>query len=73
MSALNPDQESCPEAISGGWKAGLPWHVRHVSDWSNWSSSCQRERESSLVVKGSWNNYRRYPGSYWVKMTINYS
>ena len=24
MSALNPDHESCPEAISGGWKAGLP-------------------------------------------------
>ena len=24
MSALKPDHESCPSAISGGWKAGLP-------------------------------------------------
>ena len=32
ISALNPDQLSCPDAISGDWKAGLPWKLQHLSD-----------------------------------------
>ena len=43
MSALNPDQESWPEAISGGWKAGLPWQVLHRSLRSYILNSCGRE------------------------------
>lgn len=35
MSTLNPEKVSSPLAISGGWKAGEPWLVRHVSSSAN--------------------------------------
>lgn len=43
MSTLNPEKVSSPLAISGGWKAGEPWLVRHVSSsangWRAWKSA----------------------------------
>lgn len=42
MSTLNPEKVSSPLAISGGWKAGEPWLVRHVSSsakgWRAWKT-----------------------------------
>ena len=35
MSTLNPENVSKPLAISGGWKAGDPWLVLHVSSIAN--------------------------------------
>ena len=41
ISTLNPEKFSSPLAISGGWKAGEPWLVRHISSWLNASSICK--------------------------------
>jgi hypothetical protein len=38
ISTLNPENVSMPLAISGGWKAGEPWLVRHVSSGAKGSS-----------------------------------
>lgn len=42
MSTLKPEKVSRPLAISGGWKAGEPWLVRHVSSSANGCRACDR-------------------------------
>lgn len=44
MSTLKPEKVSRPLAISGGWKAGEPWLVRHVSSSANGCRACDRAR-----------------------------
>lgn len=53
MSTLNPEKVSSPLAISGGWKAGEPWLVRHVSSsangWRAWKrKKVQRQNNEEL-------------------------
>lgn len=45
MSTLNPEKVSSPLAISGGWKAGEPWLVRHVSSSANGWRAWNIQRE----------------------------
>lgn len=42
MSTLKPEKVSKPLAISGGWNAGEPWLVRHVSSSANGCRACDR-------------------------------
>lgn len=39
ISTLNPENVSSPFAISGGWNAGEPWPVEHVSSSANIDSA----------------------------------
>ena len=41
MSTLKPEKVSRPLAISGGWNAGDPWLVRHVSSSANGCNACK--------------------------------
>lgn len=43
MSTLKPEKVSRPLAISGGWNAGDPWLVRHVSSSANGCNACSKE------------------------------
>ncbi len=49
-STLNPEKHSMPLAISGGWKAGEPWLVRHVSS-SVYKSSNWNQKEKLAYSK----------------------
>lgn len=40
ISTLNPEKVSRPFAISGGWNAGDPWLVLHVSPSANGCKAC---------------------------------
>lgn len=42
MSTLKPEKVSRPLAISGGWNAGDPWLVLHVSSSANGCNACSR-------------------------------
>lgn len=42
MSTLKPEKVSRPLAISGGWNAGDPWLVLHVSSSANGCNACGR-------------------------------
>lgn len=54
-STLNPENFSAPLAISGGWKAGEPWLVKHVSSAANMSSAWTNQQTNQ---KSSWQNYQ---------------
>lgn len=43
MSTLNPENVSSPFAISGGWNAGDPWLVLHVSSSAKGCSAWNNE------------------------------
>lgn len=42
MSTLKPEKVSRPLAISGGWNAGDPWLVLHVSSSAKGCNACSR-------------------------------
>ena len=45
MSTLNPMKDSSPFDISGGWKAGEPCDVKHLSICENISRACQHKTQ----------------------------
>lgn len=45
MSTLKPEKVSRPLAISGGWNAGEPWLVRHVSSSAKGCRACSDARQ----------------------------
>lgn len=53
MSTLKPEKVSKPLAISGGWNAGEPWLVLHVSSSAKGCRACDRARRPQEVVPGS--------------------
>jgi len=44
MSTLKPGKDSNPFAISGGWKAGDPWLVWHISSSANISKAYGKKK-----------------------------
>lgn len=50
MSTLKPEKVSRPLAISGGWKAGEPWLVQHVSSSANGCSAWEGEHQGDTDI-----------------------
>lgn len=51
MSTLKPEKLSQPFAISGGWNAGDPWPIVHVSSLENMSNAWHNEKETKLQIE----------------------
>lgn len=56
MSTLKPEKVSRPLAISGGWNAGDPWLVLHVSSSANGCNACSRRESLNLIGQGRQTN-----------------